>query len=60
MPRQKTKRWVPAPDLSDYHGTLNDLQKKVGELVKTYGGEAFVRFDAGFNNVVVYVQEKLK
>lgn len=47
-------------ELGDFSGSLKQLQYIVNSLVKEFGENATVEFDAGYNNVCVIVREHEK
>lgn len=38
-------------ELGDFSGSLKELKENVDKLIKKYGEDSFVIFDAGYNNI---------
>jgi len=47
-------------ELSDFRGTLGEFRRIVNRLIKKYGTESKIEFDAGYNNVEVLIQTEKK
>lgn len=47
-----------APELGDFFGTLADLRSIIDKLIVTYGDDAYVRYEAGHNNITADVVSK--
>ena len=43
------------PELTNFSGTIGELQDILAELLDSYGEDAIIKFDAGYNNVDVSV-----
>ena len=52
--------WKYLSDLQDYQGPIDKLILLLTKYKKQYGSKAIVRLDAGYNNVSVQVEQRIK
>ena len=52
-----TKSKTSIPELQDFKGSLKQLKYVVDSLVKEFGENSLVEFDAGHNNVDVIIEK---
>lgn len=52
------KNEISVPQLQDFDGTLEELSRIINFLKEDYGGDSWVWFDAGHNNVDVIIGTK--
>lgn len=52
--------WVDLPKLQDYSGPIDLLIATLSKYRQQYGNKVRVRLEAGYNNVSVQVEQRVK
>lgn len=51
-----TKNQIKVDGLSDFEGTLCEFRNAIEILIKDYGENSLISFDAGYNNVDIIIE----